>query len=104
MKARVAEAKPAENRENTSPDSVRRQLQRILASPGFARSERLGSFLRFVVEEALQGRLEQLKETVVGTEVYGKEEPASRSGVKPRPCLPCEIADTSAGTHPPIPY
>jgi TolB-like protein/Tfp pilus assembly protein PilF len=72
VKAR-AEPRPAESRENISPDSVRRQVQRILASPGFSRSERLGSFLRFVVEETLQGHPEQLKETVIGTAVYDKE-------------------------------
>jgi len=33
----------------------------------------------------------------------GRIESASRSGVKLRPCLPSEIADTSAGTHRPIP-
>ena len=73
MKARTAEPNPIETRGNISPDSVRRQLQRVLTSPGFSRSERLGSFLRFVVEETLHGRPEQLKETVIGTEVYGKK-------------------------------
>src|SRR5437867_3138558 len=73
VKTRTAETKPAKIREDTPPDSVRRQVQKILDSPGFSRSERLGAFLRFVIEETLQGHREQLKETVIGTAVYGKE-------------------------------
>ncbi len=38
--------------------AVRRALEGILASDGFVASERLRSFLRFVVEEALAGRAE----------------------------------------------
>src|SRR5262245_53212794 len=36
-----------------SPDDVRRQLERILASPQLSRSERLKRFLRLVVEVSL---------------------------------------------------
>lgn len=46
----------------------------MLASPVFAQSERLCRFLRFVVEETLQGRGEQLKEYFVGVEVFDREE------------------------------
>jgi serine/threonine-protein kinase len=46
------------------------ELDRILASPGFARNERLGRFLRFVVQQKLQGKLAELKETVIGVEVF----------------------------------
>ena len=56
----------------------------------------LGIKLENVVEElhSTLGLLNQLAELM---------ESASRSGVKLRPCLPSEIADTSAGTHRPIP-
>jgi len=44
-------------------------LERILASAKFSRG-RLGEFLRFVVEETLAGRGENLKESVIGVEVF----------------------------------
>lgn len=50
--------------------AIRRQLGRILASPGFAKSERLSGFLKFVVERHLEGRAHELKETVIATEVF----------------------------------
>ncbi len=56
------------------PDSlVRSQLDKVLASDLFLRSERLSGFLRFVVEETLNGRGETLKEPVLAHELYGKE-------------------------------
>ncbi|HEY3130628.1 MAG TPA: hypothetical protein VGL91_14315 [Acidobacteriota bacterium] len=51
---------------------VRAQLQKILASPAFARSERLSRFLRFAVEKALQGEGAQLKEYLLGLEVFDR--------------------------------
>jgi hypothetical protein len=49
---------------------VRAQLDRILASETFSRSERLSDFLRYVVEETLRGDGGGLKETVIGRELY----------------------------------
>src|SRR5262245_27027668 len=51
---------------------VRSQLHRILASDIFTRSERMSAFLRFVVEQTLDGRGGNLKEQVLGSELYGK--------------------------------
>jgi TolB-like protein len=51
---------------------VRKQLDRILCSPGFANNERLSRFVRFVVERQLEGKAEQLKESLVGVEVFGR--------------------------------
>ena len=53
-----------------SPDSVRAQLDRILAGRAFRGAERPGRFLRFIVEQALAGN--QLKETLLGVEVFGR--------------------------------
>ena len=53
-----------------SPECVRAQLDKILASNAFAGAERPGRFLRFVVEQALAGN--QLKETLLGVEVFGR--------------------------------
>ena len=53
-------------------DAVRVQLDRILASPGFANADRLSRFLRFVVERTLDGEGDQLKEYRLGTEVFDR--------------------------------
>jgi hypothetical protein len=53
-----------------SAAAVLAQLEKILGSPLFLNSERMSRFLRFVVEETLAGRAEQVKEAVVGAEVY----------------------------------
>ena len=56
------------------PDAIRRQLERILASPGFAASAGLGRLLRAVVERTLAGEGDQLKEYVIATEVMDRPE------------------------------
>src|SRR5213593_1120478 len=53
---------------------VRRQLARILASSHFARTTRLARLLRYVVEQALAGRAEELKEYSIATAVFDKPE------------------------------
>src|SRR6516162_11253844 len=53
-------------------EAARRQLERVLASPGFSRNERLSRFLRFVVEQHLAGRDDELKESVIAVEVLGR--------------------------------
>jgi serine/threonine-protein kinase len=62
-----------------SPAAVREQLARIVASDAFADSPRMARFLRFTVEEALRGNASQLKETVIGTQVFDRA-----SGYDPR--------------------
>ena len=52
--------------------AARRHLERVLSSPGFVRNERLSRFLRFVVERHLEGRDEELKESLIGIEVFGR--------------------------------
>ncbi len=54
----------------TSPESVRTELARILASETFAQSESLKRFLRHVVEAKLEGKKDELKELTLGTEVF----------------------------------
>ena len=55
-----------------SSESVRLQIERILASPEFVNAERLSRFLRFTVEKAAAGQGDQLKEYVIGVEVYDR--------------------------------
>src|SRR5215813_12524681 len=52
--------------------AVRRQLDKVLASAGFSRNERLSRFLRFVVERQLEGRDQELKESLIAIEVFGR--------------------------------
>src|SRR5947209_9747467 len=54
-------------------DPVLAELEKILASPAFARNERLCGFLRFIVKQRLLGKTAELKETVIGTEVFGRK-------------------------------
>jgi TolB-like protein/Tfp pilus assembly protein PilF len=53
-------------------EAARRQLERVLASAGFSRNERLTRFLRFVVDGHLEGRDNELKESVIAVEVFGR--------------------------------
>src|SRR5438067_9756074 len=52
--------------------SVEDQLQRILASKLFAQSARMSRFLRVIVEHTLDGRADELKEYLIGTEVFDR--------------------------------
>lgn len=54
------------------PEVVQAHLQRVLASPGFARNERMSRFLKFIVEQQLNGRESELKESIIGIEVFGR--------------------------------
>lgn len=56
------------------PAAVRAQLARILMSPAFIRAPRLRRFLTRVVDEALAGRLENLKEYSLGVDVFDRGE------------------------------
>jgi adenylate cyclase len=53
-------------------EPVRAELQRVLSSKGFARNDRLSGFLRFVVEQELSGRGDELKESIIGVEYFGR--------------------------------
>ena len=57
-----------------SPDEIRHQLDRILASGPFANSDRLKRFLRYVVERTLAGEGDRLKEYVIGSEVFDRDD------------------------------
>ena len=54
------------------PSLVRAELDRVLASEIFSRSDRLSAFLRFIVDETLAGHGAGLKEQVIAVELYGK--------------------------------
>ncbi|MCX6622161.1 MAG: hypothetical protein NTY38_14055 [Acidobacteria bacterium] len=50
------------------------QLHKVLGSELFARSQRMSRFLRFTVEQSLEGRADRLKEYLLGVVVYDKPE------------------------------
>ena len=56
-----------------APPLVRDQLSKILKSEPFADSQRMARFLRFTVEESLNGNASQLKENVIGTQVFDRD-------------------------------
>src|SRR6516165_4766917 len=55
-------------------DEIRAELQRILASGIFATADRMKRFLRFVVDETLAGKGDDLNESSLGIEVYDRDE------------------------------
>src|SRR5689334_10004959 len=65
---------------NTAPhqdipcgNQIQSALARLSASPEFSSSEQLRRLLTFLVTQTLAGRQEELKETVIGVEVFGRE-------------------------------
>ena len=63
---------PAQARSDPTATAVRAQLERILASEVFSRSQQLRRFLSFVVEQTLAAQGHTLKESVLAHELYGK--------------------------------
>ena len=55
-------------------EAVKLELERILASADFDASPRSRAFVRFIVEETLAGRQEQLTQTAIATRVFGRRE------------------------------
>ena len=55
-----------------APNGVAAQLEKILASQSFASGSQASRLLRFVVERTLEGREEEIKESVLGVEVFGR--------------------------------
>ena len=53
-------------------EQILQTVERIERSKGFRRSLRMTRFLRFVVEAALDGRIDDLREIVIGIEVFDR--------------------------------
>ena len=56
------------------PEAVRQELASILATPAFRNSPQRSRLLSYVVDCALMGDHENLKEYVIGVEVFGRPE------------------------------
>lgn len=52
---------------------IRAELERVLASKGFAGAARISKLLRYVVDKTLAGQTDQLKEYSVGVEVFDRD-------------------------------
>jgi hypothetical protein len=59
------------NRERDG-QAPREELEQVLSSACFARTERVSKLLRFLVERQLEGRENELKESTIGVEVFGR--------------------------------
>ena len=55
-------------------DAIRGQLSRVLDSALFAHAERLGRFLKFVVDETLHGRADRLNQYAIAIDVFDRDE------------------------------
>jgi hypothetical protein len=60
-----------EKQTDESRHEIHRALQLILRSPSFRNSERCKQFLKYVVENSIEGQSELLKERLIGIEVFG---------------------------------
>ena len=69
---------PEQATESWTPSSevekgaVQQQLEKLLSSSLFNSSKRYPSFLRFVVTRVLEGQTDQLKERIIGVEIFGR--------------------------------
>jgi hypothetical protein len=52
--------------------AVQQQLEKLLATPLFNSSKRYPSFLKYVVTHSLAGQTDQLKERILGVEIFGR--------------------------------
>jgi hypothetical protein len=52
--------------------AVHQQLEKLLATPLFNSSKRYPSFLKYVVTHSLAGQTDQLKERILGMEIFGR--------------------------------
>lgn len=67
-----AEGEPRRSAKQPREELVQRELEKILLSTPFRSSKRSQQFLRYVVEQALQGHPENLKERSIGIDVFAR--------------------------------
>jgi len=60
-------------RQDISPNAIRTELEKVLASSFFSTADRMRRFLRLVVEETLEGRGDNLNELLLGMAVYDRD-------------------------------
>jgi len=86
-----------------TPESIRATLDKILSSPGFANADRLSRFLRYTVEETLNGQTDKLNNVNSGQTVTvqeGKGIVSSRAyGTATKKPAPAKVAKLSVERH-----
>ncbi|MEO1748987.1 MAG: hypothetical protein AAFR27_10310, partial [Pseudomonadota bacterium] len=60
--------------ERVDADEIRAELERVLSSNTFARSERAKGMLRYIVEQDLSGKADLLKGFSIAQDVFGKSD------------------------------
>ncbi|HEX6773938.1 MAG TPA: hypothetical protein VF126_18015 [Acidobacteriaceae bacterium] len=71
----MASADPVSKPDELNPErtaTVREHLTQVIASPAFAGSKRAQDFLHLIVEHALAGRYDNLRERMIGAEMFGR--------------------------------
>lgn len=66
---------PVSGPDELSPErvvAVREQLKEVIASQAFAGSKRAQDFLLLIVEHALARRFDNLRERMIGAEMFGR--------------------------------
>jgi hypothetical protein len=59
--------------EAPTPEEVRAQVERMVASAEFRRSPQLAAFLRYVVEAVLRGQSDRIKARMIGVDVLRRD-------------------------------
>ena len=72
MSAGNPSASPNQSLSQERTREVRHHLERVLASKAFAGSKRSQDFLRLILEHALAGRPDNLRERMIGAEMFGR--------------------------------
>lgn len=67
-------AAPGHNSAGPTAEQVRAQLERIISSKPFIQSQRLCRFLRITVERTLDGEADQIKEYMLGRDVFDRDQ------------------------------
>lgn len=67
---RPAQARTAEK--EADPAAIRKHVVEVAEGAAFKGSHRSAQFLRYVVEQAIEGHLDSLKERVIGVELFGR--------------------------------
>jgi hypothetical protein len=53
-------------------EAVRKQVELVITDPLFCKSKRSSSLLRFIADRSVNGRSQDLKERIIGIEVFGR--------------------------------
>ncbi len=75
LKRRMSSTDPVSKPDGLSPeqaDLVHDHLKEVIASRAFAGSKRAQDFLQLIVEHALAGRFDSLRERMIGAEMFGR--------------------------------